>query len=75
LLYKGVKKKMLRVPVQRLVLILPVEERDLNGDVKSSSGGQAGTAPHDEVVGVESEEADHSEQLDQPAVNAVAQAG
>ena len=29
LLYRGVKKK-LRVPVQRLVLILPVEERNLS---------------------------------------------
>ena len=30
LLYRGVKKKKLRVPVQRLVLILPVEERNLS---------------------------------------------
>ena len=27
-LYKGITKKRIRVPVQRLVLILPVEERD-----------------------------------------------
>ena len=26
--YKGIKKKILKVPVQRLVLSLPVEERD-----------------------------------------------
>ena len=30
LLYRGVKKKKLRVPVQRLVLILPEEERYLS---------------------------------------------
>ena len=66
LLYKGVKKKLLVVPVQRLVLILPVEERDLDGDIKSSPGGQAGTAPHEEVEGVQGE-ADHSEEVDQPA--------
>ena len=49
--YKGIKKKILKVPVQRLVLILPVEERDSKNDTKSFPGGQAGTAPHEEVVG------------------------
>ena len=45
--YKGVTKKRLRLPVQRLVLILPVEE---SGQVLP--GGQAGDnpAPHDEVA-------------------------
>ena len=65
-LYKGVKKKLLVVPVQRLVLILPVEERDLDGDVKSSPGGQAGTAPHEEVVGVQ-DGANYREQAGQLA--------
>ena len=51
LLYRGVKKK-LRVPVQRLVLILPVEERNLSSkDDNFLSGEQAGTAPHKEDVG------------------------
>ena len=49
--YKGIKKKILKVPVQRLVLILPVEERDSKSDTKSFPGGQAGTAPREEVVG------------------------
>ena len=40
LLYKGITKKRLTVAVQRLVLILPVEERDLD----SFCGGQADTA-------------------------------
>ena len=40
LLYKGIAKKKLTVAVQRLVLILPVEERDLN----SFCGGQADKA-------------------------------
>ena len=46
-LYKGITKKRIRVPVQRLVLILPVEER--NPDLLC--GGQAGQypAPLDEV--------------------------
>ena len=52
LLYRGVKKKKLRVPVQRLVLILPVEERNLcSKDENFLSGEQAGTAPHKEGVG------------------------
>ena len=38
--YKGVTKKKLKVPVQRLVLILPVEERD-----NFLPGGQAGQDP------------------------------
>ena len=40
LTYKGITKKRLRVPVQRLVLILPVEERD-----QDLSGVQAGQGP------------------------------
>ena len=40
LLYKGITKKRLTVAVQRLVLILPVEERDLD----SFCGGEADTA-------------------------------
>ena len=40
LLYKGITKKRLRVPVQRLVLILPVEER-----VQVLPGVQAGADP------------------------------
>ena len=40
LLYKGITKKRLRVPVQRLVLILPVEERD-----QVLPGVQAGVDP------------------------------
>ena len=40
LLYKGITKKRIKVAVQRLVLILPVEERELN----SFCGGQAGMA-------------------------------
>ena len=40
LAYKGVSKKRITVPVQRLCLILPVEERE----GISSSGGQAGAA-------------------------------
>ena len=44
----------------------PVEERDLDGNIKSSSGGQAGTAPHEEVEGVQGE-ADHSEHVGQLA--------
>ena len=45
--YKGITKKRLKVPVQRLVLVLPVEER--NED--SFPGGMAGgvPAPLDEV--------------------------
>ena len=45
--YRGITKKRLRLPVQRLVLILPVEE---SGQVLP--GGQAGDdpAPHDEVA-------------------------
>ena len=66
LLYKGVKKKLLVVPVQRLVLILPVEERGLDDDMNFSSGGQAVTAPHEEVDGVQGE-ADHSEHVGQSA--------
>ena len=48
-LYKGITKKRIRVPVQRLVLILPVEERD----PVLLCGGQAGLypAPLDEVGG------------------------
>ena len=38
--YKGIKKKILKVPVQRLVLILPVEERDSKSDTKSFLGGR-----------------------------------
>ena len=38
--YKGITKKRLRVPVQRLVLILPVEERDHH-----LPGGQADQDP------------------------------
>ena len=46
-LYKGITKKKIRVSVQRLVLILPVEERES----VLLPGGQAGQgpAPHDEV--------------------------
>ena len=40
LLYKGITKKRLRVPVQRLVLLLPVEERD-----QHLPGVQAGKDP------------------------------
>ena len=40
LMYKGITKKRLRVPVQRLVLILPVEERD-----QVLPGVQAGVDP------------------------------
>ena len=49
LLYKGITKKRIRVSVQRLVLILPVEERDPD----LLCGGQAGQfpAPLDEVDG------------------------
>ena len=45
--YRGITKKRLRLPVQRLVLILPVEESD-----QVLPGGQAGDvpAPHDEVA-------------------------
>ena len=48
LLYKGITKKRLRVPVQRLVLILPVEERD-----QVLPGVQAGVdpAPLEKVCG------------------------
>ena len=47
-LYTGVTKKKISLPVQRLVLVLPVEEQFL------LPGGPAGgdPAPHDEVVGV-----------------------
>ena len=46
--YKGITKKRLRVPVQRLVIILPVEERDTDtstseGIQNYSPGGTAGT--------------------------------
>ena len=37
MLYKGITKKRIRAPVQRLVLILPVEERNLDIGV---DGGQ-----------------------------------
>lgn len=54
LLYKGVTKKRIRAPVQRLVLILPVEERNLDCGVDGGQdclpGGQAVAAPHEEVV-------------------------
>ena len=54
LLYKGVTKKKIRAPVQRLVLILPVEERNLDCGVDGGQdclpGGQAVAAPHEEVV-------------------------
>ena len=43
--YKGITRKKIRACVQRLVLILPVEERDQN----SSPEGLAGTA-YDEVI-------------------------
>ena len=43
--YKGITRKKIRACVQRLVLILPVEERDQN----SSPEGLAGTA-HDEAL-------------------------
>ena len=59
LAYKGVTKKRINVPVQRLCLILPVEEYE----EISSSGGQAGTDPPmrvseqqeivDQIVGVD----------------------
>ena len=61
LVYKGITKKQIRVPVQRLVLILPVEERyeddvNLEGVRNFSPGGQAaGTAPLEEVENVISE--------------------
>ena len=45
LLYKGVTKKRITVAVQRLCLILPVEEREEN----FSSGGQAGRDSLSEV--------------------------
>ena len=49
-LYKGITKKLLRVPVQRLVLILPVEEA-------VGYGGDVGEEPvhggHDDVSSVE----------------------
>ena len=55
-LYKGITKKRIRVPVQRLVLILPVEERD----PELFHGGQAGHYPapldedgHEGHVGVQ----------------------
>ena len=47
LAYKGVTKKRITVAVQRLCLILPVEERE----EISSSGGQAGGDPPAEVSG------------------------
>ena len=54
LAYRGITKKKIKVSVQRLVLILPVEERDQHGQVQSGSalqvnGGQveADSAPHD----------------------------
>ena len=54
LLYKGITKKRIRAPVQRLVLILPVEERNMEGTVDGSQdylpGGQAVAAPHEEVL-------------------------
>ena len=52
-LYKGITKKKIRVPIQRLVLILPVEERGPN----LLCGGQAGQfpAPLDEVDGQDEE--------------------
>ena len=52
-LYKGITKKRIRVPVQRLVLILPVDERDPD----LLPGGQAGhdPAPLDEVDGQDTE--------------------
>ena len=54
LLYKGITKKRIRAPVQRLVLILPVEERNLDSGVDGGQdclpGGQAVAAPHEEVV-------------------------
>ena len=56
LLYKGVTKKRIRAPVQRLVLILPVEEMNLDSGVHGGQdclpGGQAVVVPHSEVVHV-----------------------
>ena len=48
LAYKGVTKKRITVAVQKLCLILPVEERE----EFSSSGGQAGGDPPAEVSGL-----------------------
>ena len=45
--YKGVTKKRIRVSVQRLVLILPVEEADRNNLPGEKAGGDQ--APPDEV--------------------------
>ena len=51
---KGITKKRIKAPVQRLVLILPVEERNLDSGVDGGQdclpGGQAVAAPHEEVV-------------------------
>ena len=46
-LYKGITKKKVRVSVQRLVLILPVEERDITKDLGEKASGEL--APHNEV--------------------------
>ena len=59
LAYKGVSKKRITVPVQRLCLILPVEERE----GISSSGGQAGASSNqqeevnEEIIGDEKTDA------------------
>ena len=51
-MYKGITKKQLRVPVQRLVMILPVEESEVpTGDVEHEQGfPQEGTKGDDELV-------------------------
>ena len=36
--YKGITKKELRVPVQRLVLILPIEEAEIQKDEETVAG-------------------------------------
>ena len=67
--YKGISKKRIRVPVQRLVLILPVEER-VNDEVTSQRdknflpGGQAGIAAEEEVNKAACEVKDVSELYD-----------
>ena len=55
-LYKGITKKKIRVPVQRLVLILPVEERDpdlLHGGLAGQYSAPLDEVGHDGHVGVQ----------------------
>ena len=51
--YKGITKKTIRASVQRLVLILPVEERLQDAIQNSSPGVQAGTVPDEGLEGMD----------------------